>query len=248
MCLHQMLNDRQSKPGAFGLPRSRLVRPVEPLENPRQVRRGDSNAGVFDADRHLTIFFAGRDGDRPARPVELDGVVNQIEEYLFKQAAVGGNNQVFGNRDRKREIRFGGPPIEQAVTSVATSRNPTGFRSIGTRPASIAARSEMSDTSSLIRAAWRRSLSRKRTRSRGSSAAPDRLMAGLIPANRYYELHINLIKHGRNVCRPRRPSCENLLPDRLLRVLQSALNGGGVNYLSYSTITRSVALLPKVSG
>lgn len=35
-----------------------------------------------------------------------------------------------------------------------------------------------------------------------------RLMSQLAPPNRYYEVHINLIRHGREVCRPKTPLCE----------------------------------------
>lgn len=34
------------------------------------------------------------------------------------------------------------------------------------------------------------------------------LMGEMIPQNRYLEAHINLIRHGRRVCRPRDPLCE----------------------------------------
>lgn len=34
------------------------------------------------------------------------------------------------------------------------------------------------------------------------------LMGEMIPKKRYYEVHINLIRHGRKVCRPRDPFCE----------------------------------------
>ncbi len=34
------------------------------------------------------------------------------------------------------------------------------------------------------------------------------VLAALFPPDRYYEAHINLIRHGRSVCRPRNPSCE----------------------------------------
>ena len=36
-----------------------------------------------------------------------------------------------------------------------------------------------------------------------------RIMAETIPASRYYEAHINLIRHGRQVCRPSNPRCED---------------------------------------
>ena len=35
-----------------------------------------------------------------------------------------------------------------------------------------------------------------------------RLMGEMIPRRRYFEAHINLIRHGRRVCRPRDPLCE----------------------------------------
>ncbi|MFY9608560.1 MAG: endonuclease III [Blastocatellia bacterium] len=34
------------------------------------------------------------------------------------------------------------------------------------------------------------------------------LMEQIIPASRYFEVHINLIRHGRKVCRPHDPLCE----------------------------------------
>jgi endonuclease-3 len=38
------------------------------------------------------------------------------------------------------------------------------------------------------------------------SEAHDRL-GQMIPKKRYYEVHVNLIRHGRKVCRPRDPLC-----------------------------------------
>jgi len=34
------------------------------------------------------------------------------------------------------------------------------------------------------------------------------LMTAMIPGGRFYEVHVNLIRHGRKVCRPQNPSCE----------------------------------------
>ena len=41
-----------------------------------------------------------------------------------------------------------------------------------------------------------------------SDAQAHRAMEELIPRGRYYEVHINLIRHGRRICRPRDPLCE----------------------------------------
>lgn len=43
---------------------------------------------------------------------------------------------------------------------------------------------------------------------KGSDEEAHRLMGEMIPRKRYYETHINLIRHGRRVCRPRDPLCE----------------------------------------
>lgn len=43
---------------------------------------------------------------------------------------------------------------------------------------------------------------------RCSDEEAHRMMERMIPAKRYYETHINLIRLGRRVCRPREPLCE----------------------------------------
>jgi endonuclease-3 len=35
-----------------------------------------------------------------------------------------------------------------------------------------------------------------------------KIMESLVPSKKYYSLHINLIRHGRNICRPRHPQCD----------------------------------------
>jgi endonuclease-3 len=44
---------------------------------------------------------------------------------------------------------------------------------------------------------------------RCSDEEAHRLMEELLPADRYYEAHINLIRHGRRVCRPQSPLCDD---------------------------------------
>ncbi len=43
---------------------------------------------------------------------------------------------------------------------------------------------------------------------RCSDEEAHRLMELMIPEARYYEVHINLIRHGRRICRPQNPLCE----------------------------------------
>jgi endonuclease-3 len=35
------------------------------------------------------------------------------------------------------------------------------------------------------------------------------ILADLFPPETYYDVHLNLIRHGRQVCQARRPRCEN---------------------------------------
>jgi endonuclease III len=42
---------------------------------------------------------------------------------------------------------------------------------------------------------------------KGSDEQAHRLMAQLIPAGKHYSLHINMIRHGREICLPRNPKC-----------------------------------------
>lgn len=41
-----------------------------------------------------------------------------------------------------------------------------------------------------------------------SDARAHEIMNELVPAGKFYSLHVNLIRHGRKVCRPRDPLCE----------------------------------------
>ena len=43
---------------------------------------------------------------------------------------------------------------------------------------------------------------------RCSDEEAHRLMTAMIPEGRFYEVHVNLIRHGRKVCRPQNPLCE----------------------------------------
>jgi endonuclease III len=35
-----------------------------------------------------------------------------------------------------------------------------------------------------------------------------RMMTAMIPGGRFYEVHVNMIRHGRKICRPQQPLCE----------------------------------------
>jgi len=46
---------------------------------------------------------------------------------------------------------------------------------------------------------------------RGSAEAAHEILADLLPPETYYDAHLNLIRHGREVCAARRPACERCI-------------------------------------
>jgi endonuclease-3 len=54
-------------------------------------------------------------------------------------------------------------------------------------------------------------------------ASPEKahvILAGLFPPDTYYSAHLNLIRHGRSVCKARRPDCENCVLADICRYYQ----------------------------
>ena len=43
---------------------------------------------------------------------------------------------------------------------------------------------------------------------RGSDAEAHRIMDSIVPKGKFYSFHVNLIRHGRAICKPREPHCE----------------------------------------
>jgi endonuclease III len=60
---------------------------------------------------------------------------------------------------------------------------------------------------------------------RGSDEEAHRLMTAMVPADRYYEVHVNLIRHGRRVCRPQQPACERCCLVEYCRYYEKMMNG-----------------------
>ena len=83
--LHGVLHDGEAQPRAAGGLGVALIHPVEPLEHPALVLRGDADAGIRHRDGggavlrgHLHLY--GAVGD-----VILDGVVAEVEDHLIQQ-------------------------------------------------------------------------------------------------------------------------------------------------------------------
>src|SRR5690242_20273208 len=80
-----MLDDGESQARTAHLTRPGFINPVEPLENPRQISGGYANAGVSHDDADVVAGFSSDLHTNFARgTIELDGVVKQVHQSLFK--------------------------------------------------------------------------------------------------------------------------------------------------------------------
>ncbi len=61
---------------------------------------------------------------------------------------------------------------------------------------------------------------------RCSDEEAHRLMERMIPSERHYEVHVNLIRHGRKVCRPTSPLCEQCCLVDYCRYYEAANQAG----------------------
>src|SRR4051794_32473694 len=84
-----MLDNRQPQAGATQLARAGLVDAVEPLEDARQLRLGDADAGVANLQAATAVLRPPGQADRaPLRRV-LQRVVDEVVEDLADRLLVG---------------------------------------------------------------------------------------------------------------------------------------------------------------
>ena len=89
MRLHHRASDRQTDAGSPVLARTRGIRPVEALEQPREVLRRDTDAGVADLDLDGPVVPLGGDDHRSPGGREPHRVVEQVEQDLVDALAIG---------------------------------------------------------------------------------------------------------------------------------------------------------------
>src|SRR6185436_18137077 len=101
--------------------------------------RGDAHARVLHRQHGATVHQSTRDHHAAAGPVELDGVVHQVDEDLLQAPAVGeeGEGALHGAAHLTSPARG----ASWATTSRATSPASTGCRSRETEPVSMRERS-----------------------------------------------------------------------------------------------------------
>src|SRR6266571_6728292 len=89
MQLHDMFYNGQPESGSTLLAGSRLIHPVKTLKDSRQILEGDTDAGI--RNRYFDIFTAilGKQADRTAIGSVFDGVLQQVDHYLFETPLIG---------------------------------------------------------------------------------------------------------------------------------------------------------------
>ena len=141
--------ERQAEAGALDVGRVG----AEPLERQEQRARARPRAmpaaGVGDSDSaaRRSGIDVQRDAHRPARPVVLDGVGEEVEQHLLEALAVGQHELVAARRgvllERDRRARRPAGARARSPRSAAPQQC-TGSSDSGSRPASMR---EMSSTS-----------------------------------------------------------------------------------------------------
>ena len=88
MGLNDCFADCQAKARMAFTPGSRLVSPVEPFENVRQVLAGDSGSGVEHRQNGTTVLKPGHDPHLASVAVELNGIDQQIGNHLAEPIGI----------------------------------------------------------------------------------------------------------------------------------------------------------------
>jgi len=106
MEIDEPFDDREPKAGAI------VLTPVSALDlekrgaDAREVVRRDTDAGVRDLKPYVLAIDARADGHGPAGVAELDGVADQIDQYLHDGTPVGDD---FGEGSRHLDVdRYAG--------------------------------------------------------------------------------------------------------------------------------------------
>jgi hypothetical protein len=91
-----VLDDREPEPGATLGPRAAGIDPIEALEDPRQVHRGNAHPRVLDRDSHQVPDPHRAHHHAPIGLVVLDRIVDQVGEDLLERHRIGENHRQAG--------------------------------------------------------------------------------------------------------------------------------------------------------
>lgn len=193
----------QNLEAAYGVPQNR--RPEDPLESLIQtiLSQSTSDANSNRAFASLKRRFPDWESARRARPASIaaairSGGLARVKSVVIKDVL----NEVRARRGTLDLDFLRTAPLAAALDFL------TSLKGIGPKTAScvmlFACRRPVFPLDThILRITRRLGL----VPERASDQQAHDLMARLVPPRKHYSLHVNLIRHGRQVCRPRDPLC-----------------------------------------
>lgn len=194
----------QNLRAVYGVPR--LTRGLDPLDVLIEtiLSQSTSNANSNRAFGSLKRRFPTWDSARRARVSSIESAIKS--GGLAKQKSVRIKQLLNDIRHRRGTLDLAflkAAPLEEARAFLGSLKG-VGPKTVACTLLFAFNRPAFPIDTHIFRIARRLGL----IRYKGSDEESHRLMAEMIPKQRYYEAHINLIRLGRQICRPRDPLCE----------------------------------------
>lgn len=168
------------------------------------LSQSTSNVNSYRAFESLKHRFPTWEAARRARPSSIEAAIKsgglaRQKSIRIKQLL----NEIYERRGSLDLSFLGTAPLEEAIEFLSS------FKGVG--PKTVACtllftfnRPIFPIDTHIFRIARRLALIPEKC----SDQEAHRLMSAMIPEGRFYEVHVNMIRHGRKICRPQNPTCE----------------------------------------
>jgi endonuclease-3 len=216
----------QNLRAVYGIPKRESG--LDPLDVLIQtiLSQSTTNANSHRAFDSLKKRFPTWDQARRARPSSIEAAIRSGGLARQKSIIIKKLLNDIHNRLGSLDLRFlSRAPLEEARLFLA------GFKGVG--PKTVACtllfasnRPVFPIDVHIFRIARRLGLLPRRC----SDEEAHRLMERMLPKTRYFEVHINLIRHGRLVCRPQNPRCDQCCLVDYCRYYEANRSGNGLSW------------------
>ena len=188
----------------YGVPKPR--RGLDPLDVLIEtiLSQSTTNANSERAFKNLKQRFPSWETARRARATSIEAAIKSGGLAKQKSARIKKLlNEIHAKRHSLDLSFLKSAPLEEAVQFLA-SFNGVGPKTVACTLLFACNRPVFPIDTHIFRIARRLGLISEKS----SDQEAHRVMGRMLPKKRYYEIHINLIRHGRKICRPRDPLCE----------------------------------------
>ncbi|HJQ24226.1 MAG TPA: endonuclease III [Blastocatellia bacterium] len=209
----------QNLKAVYGVPE--LERGLDPLDVLVETILSQSTTNVNSqrAFASLKQKFPSWDEARRARVTSIEAAIRS--GGLAKQKSVRIKRLLNEIYERRGALDLGflrAAPLDEAVAFLASFKG-VGPKTVACTLLFACDRPIFPIDTHIFRIARRLALIPERC----SDTEAHRLMTAMIPVDRYYEVHVNLIRHGRRVCRPQQPACEQCCLVEYCRYYEASL-------------------------